>query len=267
MTPAAPSLADVVAGAAVARFEPFDSDLLGMAIGRVQAVTGDDGGLDATALGAVARAAADDGYDQLLRRVPATASREIWALEATGFLLMDVGLTFARRLRGPREAATDAPVDVRTATAADIERLLDTMLDVPWGSRYEADPAYDRDAVRALQARWLRNSLDARADHVLIGHVEGEPAGYVTCRLVEEHGESIGEIDLVGTAPAYRGRGVAAAIVDRSLDWFARRVELVTVRTQATNAVAAGVYERAGMTLRHADMSFRLAVTQRGGMQ
>jgi len=39
------------------------------------------------------------------------------------------------------------------------------------------------------------------------------------------------------------------------------------VRTQATNTVAAGLYERAGMTLRQSDMTFRLALTQRGGKQ
>ena len=41
----------------------------------------------------------------------------------------------------------------------------------------------------------------------------------------------------------------------------------MTVRTQATNFTAAGVYERAGMTLRQSDMTFRLALTERGGKQ
>jgi ribosomal protein S18 acetylase RimI-like enzyme len=247
------------------RYEPFDSGLLDLAIGR--AFVPDHLGRPTLRqlLLELAERAGDAGFDQLLRRVDASSFDDIWALESTGYLLMDVGVTFGRRFASPYEPKVVPHVRVRPAVPEDVELLLETMLDVPWGSRYEADPAYDRAAVRDLQARWLRNSLAGRADHVLIGHVDGQPAGYVTCRFVEEHGERIGEIDLVGTVPAFRGRGVAAAVVDHSLAWFSERVALVTVRTQATNTIAAGVYERAGMTLRHSDMTFRLALTERGG--
>jgi ribosomal protein S18 acetylase RimI-like enzyme len=249
------------------RYEPFDSELLGLRVGRTVTSTRPGRRELETLLRRVEVQARAAGFDQLIRRVDASAFEEIWALESTGHLLMDVGVTFARRFDGPLEAMPRAGVAVRTATGADIERLLETMLDVPWGSRYEADPAYDRQAVQALQSRWLRNSLAGRADHVLVGHVDGQPAGYVTCRLIEEHGEQIGEIDLVGTVPAYRGRGVAATIVQHSLAWFSTRISYVTVRTQATNTTAAGVYERSGMTLRHSDMTFRRALTEQGGRQ
>jgi ribosomal protein S18 acetylase RimI-like enzyme len=266
---AAPSLADLTVRRGdhlgEVRFEPFDSELLGLAVGRTHLPAALPRREAQPLLRDVADVAAGAGFDQLIRRVPASSPDDIWSLESTGYELMDVGVTFARRLSGRVTAASTQPVEVRPATSEDVEQLLVTMLDVPWGSRYEADPAYDRDAVRALQARWLRNSLAGRADHVLIGHVGGEPAGYVTCRLVEEHDETIGEIDLVGTVPAFRGRGVASAIVDHSLAWFSERVDVVTVRTQATNPTAAGVYERAGMTLRHSDLTFRLALTALGG--
>jgi ribosomal protein S18 acetylase RimI-like enzyme len=249
------------------RFEPFDSALLGLRIGRTMVPDGIPRRALEALLRRVANRARAEGFDQLLRRVAAASFDEIWALEANGYELMDIGVTFARRFQAPWTPPEVAHVDVRPAETADIERLLETMLDVPWGSRYEADPAYDRAAVQALQAQWLRNSLVGRADHVLIGHVEGEPAGYVTCRLLDEHGETVGEIDLVGTVPAFRGRGVASAIVNASLAWFSNRVALVTVRTQATNTVAASVYERAGMTLRHSDLTLRRALTERGGLQ
>jgi ribosomal protein S18 acetylase RimI-like enzyme len=247
------------------RYEPFDSGLLDLTIGRAFLPDGVAGPAQQRLLQELAARADAAGYDQLIRRVDASSFQDIWALESNGYLLMDVGVTFGRRFTGPYEPQASPHVDVRPAVPEDVEQLLGTMLDVPWGSRYEADPAYDRDAVRDLQARWLRNSLAGRADHVLIGHVDGRPAGYVTCRFVEEDGEHIGDIDLVGTVPAFRGRGVAATIVDHSLAWFSERVALVTVRTQATNTIAAGVYERAGMTLRHSDMTFRLALTERGG--
>lgn len=254
--------------AAGVRHEPFDSELLGVRVGRVETAPGLSGRDLAALLPGVAERARQDGFDQLIHRVPASSFEDIWALEAAGFLLMDIGVTFGRRFDGPVEATkTPTGVDIRPATPDDIEQLLETMLDVPWGSRYEADPAYARAAVQRLQARWLRNSLAGRADHVLVGIIEGRAAGYVTCRFMDEHGERIGEIDLVGTVPAFRGRGVAAAIVDRALAWFSSRVALVTVRTQATNTVAASVYERSGMTLRHSDLTFRLALTELGGKQ
>jgi ribosomal protein S18 acetylase RimI-like enzyme len=245
------------------RRDAFDSELLGLDVGRVDVPSDVSRPALERLLRALAGPAGEAGFDQLIRRVAASSFGDIWALESTGYLLMDVGVTFARRFTGRHEPKPTPHIEVRPAASSDVEHLLETMLDVPWGSRYEADPAYDRDAVRSLQARWLRNSLAGRADHVLIGHVDGQPAGYVTCRLLEEHGE----IDLVGTVPACRGRGVAATIVDHSLAWFTEHVALVTVRTQATNTIAAGVYERAGMTLRHSDMTFRLALTERGGKQ
>lgn len=242
-------------------YEPFDSEFFELAIGRVLVPTGSPEPL----LRALSTAAADAGYDQLLRRVPASAFAEIWALESVGFRMMDVGVTFARSVDGFRPGPPPGDVLVEAATAADVEHLLETMVDVPWGSRYEADPTYGRSAVQRLQSTWLRNSLQGRADHVLVGRLDGAPVGYVTCRLVEEEGEPIGEIDLVGTVPAARGRGVASAIVHAALGWFAEHVSRVTVRTQVTNHTAAGVYERAGMTLHQSDMTFRLALTERGG--
>lgn len=245
--------------------EPFDSELLDLRIGRLAPSPDIPRPHLDVLLARAATRARSDGFDQLLHRVPASSSDDIWALEDAGYQLMDIGVTFARRLDGPRAASARSHVAVRPASSADIEELLETMLDVPWGSRYEADPAYSRAAVRRLQAQWLRNSLSGRADHVLIGVVDGRPAGYVTCRFHEEDDETAGEIDLVGTVPAFRGRGVAATVVAAALGWFSTRVSLVTVRTQATNTVAAGVYERAGMTLHRSDLTFRLALTPRGG--
>jgi ribosomal protein S18 acetylase RimI-like enzyme len=176
---------------------------------------------------------------------------------------MDIGLTFSRTFAGPHEPAANPEVEVDFATERDVDSLLETVLDAPWGSRYEADPAYAPGAVRELRARWLRNSLAGRADAFLIGFVDGVPAGYVTCRI---HGD-VGEIDLVGTAPAYRRRRVAATVVDHALGWFSTRVADVTVRTQATNFAAAQLYERSGLRLLQSDLTYRLALTERGGSQ
>ncbi len=88
--------------------------------------------------------------------------------------------------------------------------------------------------------------------------MEGQAAGYVTCNVDGRTG--IGEIELVGTMPAFRGRRVASRVMEHALWWFGTRTSLVTVRTQATNIGAATLYERAGFTLHSSDLTFRAAI-------
>jgi ribosomal protein S18 acetylase RimI-like enzyme len=80
-------------------------------------------------------------------------------------------------------------------------------------------------------------------------------AGYVICLLDEATGH--GEIDLVGTIPEFRGRGLAAAVVQEAIRWFDSVAEIVTVRTQASNFTAATLYERSGFRLSLSDITYR----------
>ena len=125
----------------------------------------------------------------------------------------------------------------------------------PWASRYEADPAYAPTRVRELRSRWLSNSHRGRAQAFFVGMLDGQPAGYVTCNVDGRTG--IGEIELVGTLPAFRGRRVASRVLEHALGWFGTRTSLVTVRTQATNIGAATLYERAASPCSSSDLTFR----------
>ena len=75
------------------------------------------------------------------------------------------------------------------------------------------------------------------------------------CLLDETSGH--GEIDLVGTIPEFRGRGVAAAAIHEAVRWFDAVADVVTVRTQASNFTAASLYERAGFRLSSSDITYR----------
>jgi GNAT superfamily N-acetyltransferase len=242
--------------------EPFDSEVLGLRVGRLAAASASSRSEYRALFESIARTAREQGYDQILRRTSLQTFAEIWALEQARFELMDVGVTFARTLRGAIAPRADGDLRVGPSTAADMEAIADAMVSQPWGSRYEADPAYDPACVQELRRRWLWNSHRGRADVVLVGSLDGRPAGYVTCRL-DPHGP--GEIELVGTLPAFRGRGVASGILAHALAWFSTRAATVTVRTQATNVAAASLYERSGFTLCASDLTFRLALTDRGG--
>src|SRR5215207_4074893 len=86
------------------RYEPFDSELLGVRIGRtVTPAAPQRRQLEALLQHLSAQAQAAE-FDQLLSRVRASSFNEIWALESAGYLLMDVGVTFARRVDGPLQA-------------------------------------------------------------------------------------------------------------------------------------------------------------------
>jgi GNAT superfamily N-acetyltransferase len=244
--------------------EPFDSEMFGLEIGRIEAAhASSPAGYRALFESVLARARAE-GYDQVLRRTRLENLAEVWALEATGFELMDVGVTFAQRVApGTHRTREYADLGVALATDADVEWIAREMVQKPWGTRYEADPAYGPDQVRTLRARWLTNSHRGRAQAFFVGTINGEPAGYVTCLLDVDADH--GELELVGTLPAFRRRRVASRLLEHALGWFAERTALVTVRTQATNISAATAYERAGFTLYSSDVTFRAALGPRQG--
>jgi GNAT superfamily N-acetyltransferase len=243
--------------------EPFDSTVLGLRIGRIADTSAPSRDDYRVLFGELASRARADGYDQVLRRTGLDRLPEIWALERSGFELMDVGVTFGRVVRGPVDPALYEDLQVRASTDDDIEQIVEAMVRDPWGSRYESDPAYAPSRVRDLRSQWLWNSHRGRADAVLIGVLDGRPAGYVTCRLDRETGH--GEIELVGTLPGFRGRRVAARVLAHAVSWFSTRATLITVRTQATNIAAANLYEAGGFALRSSDMTFRLDLDRSQG--
>jgi ribosomal protein S18 acetylase RimI-like enzyme len=246
---------DGAAGIVLAR-EPFDSDVIHRSITRVTSLTAPSPAAYGALLAAVIRKAASLGVAQILRRVRLGDFQEIWALEGSGFEIMDVGVTFARKVEGPIAMPSFHDLDVRIATDDDMRSLVPLMIESPWGSRYESDPGYAPEDIRELRSRWMWNSHRGRAQAVFAGLLEGRPAGYVICLLHE----ATGEIDLVGTLPEFRGRRVAPRILEHALAWFSTRARLVTVRTQATNFTAATLYERTAFTLQGSDATFRLDI-------
>jgi GNAT superfamily N-acetyltransferase len=249
---------DEQAAMAFAR-EPFDSELFGLEIGRISGARATSAAEYRCLFEAVLCRARMAGYDQVLRRTAVSNLAEIWGLEGAGFELMDVGVTFAQRVApGTRQAVNHDDLHIALSADSDIELIARDMVLEPWASRYEADPAYAPERVRELRSRWLANLHRGRAQAFFVGTMQGQPAGYVTCNVDARTG--IGDIELVGTMPAFRGRRVASRVMEHALWWFGTRTNLVTVRTQATNIGAATLYERAGFTLHSSDLTFRAAI-------
>ena len=249
-------------GSIAAARDLFDSANLGLSVARVTTAKASSTAEFSALHEAVAKRLLAFGIDQVLRRVDLDGFIELWALEANGYRLMDIGLVFERRLRGSIGTPESSDVLVRLSTDEDVSRIAPAIVEQPWGSRYESDPAYRAEDVRELRLQWLWNSHRGRADAMFIGVVDCAPAGYVTCRLKQLEGK--GEIELVGTLPGFRGRGVALRILGHALTWFSTRADVVSVRTQATNYAAANLYTKAGFALARTDASFRLALSRRG---
>jgi ribosomal protein S18 acetylase RimI-like enzyme len=236
--------------------EAFDSGVFGRTIGRIVGVRAGATHDFSTLLRAVTDACRSAGFDQLLRRTATTERAEVWALGATDFELMDVGVTFARSVAGriePPRARND--LAVRHATQDDIEAVAGEMLHLAWGSRYESDPTYSAEQLVELRRQWLWNSHRGRADTVLIGKVDGKVAAFLTCLV--DHDRREGSIELVGTLPGFRRIGAASHLLAHAVSYFSERADIVTVRTQATNLAAARLYERAGFTMHASDLTFR----------
>lgn len=242
-------------GGIVISHDAFDSEVFERMIGRIIDVRASSAAGFAALFAGASRAAGSAGFQQLLRRTPVSNREEVQALGSSGFELMDVGITFARTVGdlGPPPERPD--IAVRPATDDDVTAIADGMLHLPWGSRYESDPTYTAEQVRELRTRWLWNSQLGRADVVLVGVIDATPAAFLTCVVDADHRE--GDIELVGTLPAFRGRGAASHLLAHALSHFSARADLVTVRTQATNFSAARVYERAGFTMHASDLTFR----------
>jgi ribosomal protein S18 acetylase RimI-like enzyme len=239
--------------------DAFDSDSLGLEIGRVTVA----GASSQTSYQQLFRRLADEaddlGYDQILRRIEEDDREESIALQRTGFELVDVGLTFARPPR-----ASDLHSErfaVREAEEADVEVIERELVGEPWGSRFERDPAYEPDRVRDVKRRWLWNSLGSRADAFLVAADGEEVAGFVTCILAERR---TGVIELIATIPAHRRRGVASLLVRKALAWFEGCADSVTVRCQGSNRAAARLYERSGFLFETTDLTFRMPVRHVG---
>lgn len=103
-----------------------------------------------------------------------------------------------------------------------------------FGSRYD-------DWVTAPEQRWRSRltavplTLLARAQDETVGVVSGVPDGEESVELIS-----------MWVAPAARGTGVAAALIDAVLEWAAEQHRSAYLMVRSENARAISAYERAG---------------------
>jgi dTDP-4-amino-4,6-dideoxy-D-galactose acyltransferase len=139
---------------------------------------------------------------------------------------------------------------IRLSQPDDVDALIHISRDAYTQSRFYNDPYLSREKSSLLYQTWIRRScLEGFADVVWVAEHEGQPAGYVTCKL--DHDQREGSISLVGIAEQARGQGVGQALIFHALDWFAGQgMQRVSVVTQGSNIAAQRLYQKCGFLTR-----------------
>jgi ribosomal-protein-alanine N-acetyltransferase len=161
-----------------------------------------------------------------------------------GFSVTDIRLDFERAITaGPASTAAD----IREARASDIPALCEIAADAHRDTRFFFDRHFPADRAPELYRTWIARSCDGFADGVLVADCDGRPAGYVTMHL---EADRCGRIGLFGVAPAARGQGRGARLIEGAVAWLAARDRsCVRVATQARNVPGVRAYERNGFQL------------------
>ena len=94
---------------------------------------------------------------------------------------------------------------------------------------------------------------------MLVSRQDGEPSGFIACRLAggELNKVRFGEIVLVSVAPNVHGQGIGGNLIQAALEWFQKRTDIVFVRTESTNYSSVKMYLNAGFSLIESSYYFR----------
>jgi len=159
--------------------------------------------------------------------------------ENQGFHAVDVRMVLAR---------DTAPVEpntlVRPFEPADEPFLRPIARESFRGTRFDADPGFPRGRAADLYDVWLELSCAGWAQRVMVGVVDGEPAGFVTSH---DDGGGAWRIGLIGVGERARGRGLGRALVDAAIDAASAAGGVtISVATQGANIAAQRLYQSAG---------------------
>jgi mycothiol synthase len=117
-------------------------------------------------------------------------------------------------------------------------------------------------ATHAEQGRWTQTDLQARIDEpwfdpagFLLAERDAELLGYHWTKV---HPDGVGEVYVLGIAPAAQGLGLGSALLARGLRHLADRgCPQVLLYVDGDNPSAIGLYERAGFASYDLDVQWR----------
>ena len=207
----------------------------------------------------VIQQAGSRGYAHLIFRAPSEDVVSVWAAEAAGLRLVDVGVDSTFTFTPGRVIASEPASQIRSAAPSDTPTLQQLSVGAFAHTRFAVDPFFSDEQVNAFYAQWVNNLFEGLADVVFVYENDSQPVGFVSCVM---HGDE-GRIPLVAARADQRGRGVGRELIRSALAWFASAgARVAHVKTQAANYSALALYHRAGFTISNTELTFSVAVKE-----
>lgn len=197
-------------------------------------------------------------FDYLTCRVPAEDIVAANALEHYGFEILSGMLSFQFSFRGnglpKRETARITP-----CYPNEVSSLATIAGQAFIHDRFHQDYKLSDKHCDSLHEKWVTNCcVNGLADVVLVSRQDGDPSGFIACRLAGELNKvRFGEIVLVSVAPNLHGQGIGGNLIQAALEWFQKRTDIVFVRTESTNYSSVKMYLNAGFSLIESSNYFR----------
>jgi dTDP-4-amino-4,6-dideoxy-D-galactose acyltransferase len=212
----------------------WDSEFFGFPIGRVRSDVG------ASDIAAAVREADARTLRCVYLCASAKDQRLLDEAQRLGFIVRDVRVT----LQGRIPTSSVEHIEVKPAGLAALDGLASIARERFQGTRFFADPGFDRNRCRELYVAWLRRGLAPSIDRITL--IAEKSRGFVVCRF--NRPTNRGEIELIGVAKEADGKGIGAALVTGAQATFAReRLTDMRVVTQGSNIAAQRLYQRHGL--------------------
>lgn len=230
--------------------QPFDSEMLGGRVGRLEipAALADASDALAAKMPELATGWRSEGYWLVSCRLPEPDTDRPpiaeTVLQAAGFQPVETLVTLAHALADVPDVANS---NVAVGKQDDAEMCATIGAEALVSSRYNADPRIDPLRAAALKAQWVRNAFAGRADAIYCTHAGGQVTGF---NLLLSRGEDA-IIDLIAVAPSAQRRGYGRQLVQAGLAHYAARAKRMLVGTQAVNTASLALYLALGFVELH----------------
>lgn len=230
---------------------PWDSQILGFPCGRISSVWAKGNYIEAGRrlrylFKRCVTEAQEKGVLLLSLRLDGTNLASLHAAEKVGFRIIESYLTFARNTY----QSPDSDKRVRLSVPSEVEIVSEIAYDTFRHNRFLVDPLIPEERARNSRRDWVRNAFAGRAEAIYVAEVEGNIAGFILLRSVENpNGQRVGLVDLIGVAAPYRGCGLGSALVLQAIRHYHGKLPAVEVGTQVTNVAAVNLYTRLGFRL------------------
>ncbi|WP_019213145.1 dTDP-4-amino-4,6-dideoxy-D-galactose acyltransferase [Yersinia massiliensis] len=194
-----------------------------------------------------------DAFTLTQAKVPTHRVDLIDALGQLDFKLVegevDLSLAIAAKaVIGTKNATSEAEAELSVATVDDIPLLRRVATDAFALSRFRA-PWYDPQDSGRFYALWAEKAVLGTFDHqcLLVMDTQGQPAGFVTLRDLQDGSARIG---LLAVFPDAQGKGIGTSLMSAAKQWCqSRGLQRLRVATQMSNIAALRLYIRSGASI------------------